>query len=85
MKQNGGHFWKSIFLQNSLTNYWFQVQGFENRLLNCTCIFLNTNQKARLKNTCPCQRNEPKLDGACLIYFFSVYAYAILNKYNIKF
>ena len=31
MKQNGG---KSIFLQNSLTNYWFQIQGIEVGLLN---------------------------------------------------
>ena len=44
MKQNGGHFWKSIFLQNSITNYKFQVQGFEVELLNC--IFL-LNSKPR--------------------------------------
>ena len=31
MKQNGG---KSIFLQNSLTNNWFQIQGIEVGLLN---------------------------------------------------
>ena len=35
MKQNGGHFWKSIFLQISLTNYWFYDRGIEVGLLNC--------------------------------------------------
>ena len=42
MKQNGGHFWKSIFLQISITNFWFFDRGIEIALLNC--IFLTKKE-----------------------------------------
>ena len=35
MKQNVGHFWKSIFHQISLTNYWFYDWEIVVGLLNC--------------------------------------------------
>ena len=61
MKQNGGNFFISIFLKNSFTNYWFLEWGIEVGLLKC--IFLIKNNPI-----CPCQRNDPKSHGFCIIF-----------------